>query len=78
MTSQFMLLEIIAEMKDPMELPKAYAGYFAPFQLVMFSLAGIAGYWYMGNKVGGMMNENLPFGPSLQAAAGWARENRWA
>ncbi|CAK9010796.1 unnamed protein product [Durusdinium trenchii] len=70
MTSQFMLLEIIAEMKDPMELPKAYAGYFAPFQLVMFSLAGIAGYWYMGNKVGGMMNENLPFGPSLQAAAG--------
>ena len=57
-------------MKDPMQLPKAYAGYFAPFQLVMFAIAGGAGYGYMGNKVGGMMNENLPFGPSLQVAAG--------
>ena len=24
----------------------------APFQLVMFSVAGIGGYLYMGNKVG--------------------------
>eukprot|EP00913_Durusdinium_trenchii_P009732 g9144.t1 len=47
--------EIIAEMKEPSDMPKAYAGYSAPFQLVMFSVAGIGGYLYMGNKVNGMM-----------------------
>lgn len=70
MTSQFMLVEIIAEMKEPSDTPKAYAGYSAPFQLVMFSVAGIGGYLYMGNKVNGMMNENLPFGIEFQVAAG--------
>ena len=70
MTSQFMLLEIIAEMKEPMNMPKAYVHVSAPFQLVMFAMAGIGGYLYMGNKVDGMMNENLPFGIAFQVAAG--------
>ena len=31
---------------------------------------GIGGDFYMGNKVDGMMNENLPFGIAFQVAAG--------
>jgi len=70
MTSQLILVEIIAEMKEPMQMPTAYAKISAPFQLVMFAVAGIGGYLYMGNKVAGMMNENLPFGGAFQVAAG--------
>jgi len=69
MTSQFMLTEIISEMKDPRELPKAYVKISAPFQLVAFMIAGVGGYYYLGDKVDGMINENLPFNASLQAAA---------
>eukprot|EP00435_Cladocopium_sp_Y103_P026486 s4480_g6.t1 len=75
MTSQFMLVEIIAEMKEPMQMPTAYAKVSAPFQLVMFAVAGIGGYLYMGNKVDGMMNENLPFGGAFQVAAGRERNH---
>jgi len=69
MTSQFMLTEIISEMKDPQEFPKAYVKISAPFQLVAFMLAGIGGYYFLGDKVEGMINENLPFNVALQAAA---------
>mmetsp|Transcript_111666 Transcript_111666/g.216235 ORF Transcript_111666/g.216235 Transcript_111666/m.216235 type:complete len:485 (-) Transcript_111666:80-1534(-) len=68
-TSQFMLTEIIEEMEDPEELPKAYATISGPFQLSMFLLAGLGGYFAIGDKVSGMMNENLPFGPPFQVAA---------
>jgi len=70
MTSQFMLTEIIAEMKDPTELPKAYAFISAPFQLVAFLLAGLGGYFFIGDAITGMLNENLPFGPTFQVTAG--------
>ncbi|CAL1169810.1 unnamed protein product [Cladocopium goreaui] len=70
MTSQFLLVEIIAEMKEPLKMPIAYAAVSAPLQLVMFAVAGIGGYLCMGNKVDGMMNENLPFGGAFQLAAG--------
>ena len=50
MTSQLILVEIIAEMKEPMQMPRAYAKISAPFQLVMFAVAGIGGYLCMGNK----------------------------
>lgn len=68
-TSQFMLTEIIEEMEDPEELPKAYATISGPFQLGMFLLAGLGGYFAIGDKVDGMMNENLPFGLPFQVAA---------
>ncbi|CAE8639134.1 unnamed protein product [Polarella glacialis] len=68
MTSQFMLIEIIAEMKDPAELPKAYAGISAPFQLGAFGLVGLGGYYYVGDAVQGMIIESLPFGGALTAA----------
>mmetsp|Transcript_8985 Transcript_8985/g.21514 ORF Transcript_8985/g.21514 Transcript_8985/m.21514 type:complete len:482 (-) Transcript_8985:92-1537(-) len=70
MTSQFMLMEIMSEMKVPMKMPQAYAAVSAPFQLLMFAIAGIGGYAFMGSKVSGMMNENLAFGLPFQVAAG--------
>jgi len=69
MTSQFMLAEIISEMRDPKELPKAYVKLSAPFQLLAFMIAGIGGYYYLGDKASGMINENLPFNASIQIAA---------
>jgi len=69
LTSQFMLTEIIGEMKDPNELPKAYACISAPFQLVAFMVASLGGYFFIGDKVSGPINENLPFGIALQIAA---------
>lgn len=69
MTSQFMLSEIISEMQDPMELPKAYVKLSAPFQLVAFLIAGLGGYYFLGDKVSGMINENLPFNAVFQCAA---------
>lgn len=68
MISQLMLTEIISEMKDPAQLPKAYIWISAPFQLLAFLLAGVGGYLLFGDKVSGMINENLPFGPAFQAA----------
>merc|ERR1712032_1495286 len=59
LTSQFVLVEVISEMKDPLELPKAYVKISAPFQLVAFMIAGLGGYYYLRDKVDGMINENL-------------------
>jgi len=69
MTSQFMLTEIMSEMQDPANLPVAYVRVSAPFQLVAFLVAGLGGYSLFGDKVQGMINENLPFGPAFQASA---------
>jgi len=70
MTSQFMLTEIISEMKDPAEFPKAYVTISAPFQFTAFMLAGLGGYYFLGDRVNGMLNENLPFNVPFQVAAG--------
>ena len=52
-------------------LPKACNSMFRlPSSWWCFKKAGIGGYLYMGNKVDGMMNENLPFGIAFQVAAG--------
>lgn len=69
MTSQFMLNEIMSEMKDVSELPQAYVKISAPFQALAFLVAGLGGYVLMGDKVTGMLNENLPFNVSFQVAS---------
>jgi hypothetical protein len=69
MDSQFMLTEIMGEMSEPAEFPQAYALISAPFQLAAFLVAGLGGYFFIGDKVAGMINENLPFGVPLQVAA---------
>lgn len=70
MTSQFMLTEIVAEMKNPEELPKAYTNISGPFQLVAFMAAGLGGYYFLGDKSAAMINENLPFNVTFRVAAG--------
>jgi len=61
-TSQFMLVEVISEMKDPAKLPKAYLRISAPFQGLAFLITGLGGYYFMGDRVEGMISEYLPFG----------------
>lgn len=68
-TSQFMLIEIVSEMKQPEKLPQSYGLIAAPFMLVSFLIVGLAGYYYIGDSVSGMLLDDLPFGPTLQVAA---------
>lgn len=69
LTSQFMVVEIIGEMKDTSEFPKAYAFISAPFQCIIFLVTGVGGYIFLGSKVTSLLTENLPFGICFQAAA---------
>jgi amino acid permease len=61
-TGQFMIIEIISEMKEPSEFPKAYVYISAPFQAAAFVLVGIGGYYFIGDKATGMIGDNVPFG----------------
>lgn len=67
--SQFMIVEIMAEMSDPAEFPHAWLSLSAPYQAVVFLVAGVGGYYYVGDHVDGMLADNMPFGPALRAAA---------
>mmetsp|Transcript_60768 Transcript_60768/g.195790 ORF Transcript_60768/g.195790 Transcript_60768/m.195790 type:complete len:500 (+) Transcript_60768:93-1592(+) len=67
-TSQFMLVEIMSEMRRPEELPKAYM-MSAPFQGIMFLICGVGGYYYLGSRVQGVIGENIPYGPAYRVAA---------
>lgn len=69
-TSQFMLVEIISEMKDPKEFPKAYALLSAPFQGITFLICGLGGYYFRGHLVDGMIIDNIPFGMWFRVTAG--------
>lgn len=68
-TSQFMLVEIIDEMEDPAEMPKAYVQLSAPFQGTAFVFAGLVAYCYVGDKVEGMISDELPFGLAFRICA---------
>lgn len=68
-TSQFMLIEIIAEMKEPAEFPKAYVQIAAPFQLAAFLIVGVGGYYLVGDQVTGMIGDNIAFGFWFRVAA---------
>jgi len=67
-SGQFILTEVISEMQDPAEFPRSYA-LSAPFQLAAFLAAGLGGYLLVGDKISGMISENIPFGPVFQLAA---------
>lgn len=69
-TSQFMVIEIINEMKNPSEFPKAYMCMSVPFQAAAFLIVGVCGYYFVGDKVAGMIGDNIPFGFVFRAAAG--------
>jgi len=68
-TSQFMLVEIMSEMRDPAELPKAYALISGPFQCLGFLLVGLGGYYYVGSAITGIITDNIPFGTTYRAAS---------
>jgi amino acid permease len=68
-TSQFMLVEIIAEMERPREFPKAYLYISGPFQLFAFLAVGLGVYYFKGDSVQGMIADNIPFGMAFQVAA---------
>jgi len=65
---QFMFFELMAEMKDFTEFPKSFtiAG---PFQVGVYLLVGIVGYYYKGREASGFFLDNLPFGPMFRAAS---------
>lgn len=69
MTGQFMLVEIIHEMKDPAEFPQAYTWISAPFQLAAFLSVGLGAYYYVGSHVNGMIVDNIPYGYAFRLAA---------
>merc|ERR1719486_1838737 len=64
-----MLVEIIAEMKDPTEFPKAYCYISGPFQLLAFMAVGLGVYYFKGDAVQGMIADNIAFGSAFQVAA---------
>jgi len=68
-TSQLMLVEIMSEMGDITEFPRAYVLMAAPFQAVAFLATGIIGYLYLGDKASGMIGDNIPFGLASRGAA---------
>merc|ERR1719223_24009 len=67
-TSQFMIVEIMGEMSDTAEFPHAWLGLSAPYSAIVFLVAGVGGYYYIGDHVDDMLAENIPFGPALKAA----------
>mmetsp|Transcript_63729 Transcript_63729/g.116233 ORF Transcript_63729/g.116233 Transcript_63729/m.116233 type:complete len:480 (+) Transcript_63729:57-1496(+) len=68
-TSQFMITEICAEMKDYTEFPRAYINFSMPFQVSAYLIVGLGGYYYIGDSVTGMVMDNIPFSPVYQLAA---------
>jgi amino acid permease len=68
-TIQFMIVEIAAEMDEPQQLPLALWGYAYPFLATLFTLCGVGGYYYLGDKAQGLLIGHLPFGTTLRVTA---------
>jgi amino acid permease len=68
-TGQFILVEIISEMKDREEFPKAYTCLSAPFQCAAFMIVGLGGYYFKGDSVDGIIVDTIGFGPTFRLAA---------
>jgi len=67
--SQLIIVEIIDEMADPAEMPKAFLWISAPFQWAAFLATGVGGYIAVGSGAAGMIIRALPFGVPLRHAA---------
>jgi len=67
-SGQFMYLELMSEMKNPSQFPKAFfiAG---PYQLFMYSMVACVGYHYKGVAVSGFIINNIPFGIAYRVSA---------
>lgn len=63
---QFMLVEIMHEMKDLHEFPYAFCWLATPAMTVAFLVAGVGGYYFQGHLTSGMLTTSLPFGTMMQ------------
>lgn len=61
-SGQFVLVEIMSEMDDIEEFPKAFLGYSLPFQAAAFFVVGLSVYYFRGNAAAPMIVEEIPFG----------------
>jgi len=68
-TGQFILVEIISEMKDREGFPKAYTCFSAPFQCAAFLIVGLGGYYFKGDSVDGIIVDTIGFGHTFRLAA---------
>merc|ERR1719478_1852773 len=64
-----MIVEIMSEMENVAEFPKAYAKMSAPFQCLAFLICGLGGYYFRGDLVSGIIIDSIPFGVWFQVAA---------
>jgi len=66
---QLMVVEIMSEMEDVADFPRACAVVSAPFQCVAYLVCGLGGYYFRGDLISGMIIDALPFGGWFQVAA---------
>mmetsp|Transcript_42205 Transcript_42205/g.78517 ORF Transcript_42205/g.78517 Transcript_42205/m.78517 type:complete len:464 (+) Transcript_42205:100-1491(+) len=68
-SGQFILVEIMSEMQDMREFPKAYFSYSLPFQAAAFLGVGLSVYYYRGDSASDMIVNEIPFGNAERYAA---------
>jgi hypothetical protein len=68
-TGQFMLAEIMAEMKNLEDFPRAYLLFATPFMGIAFLVCGLGGYYFRGNLVEAMIIDQISFGPAFRVVA---------
>lgn len=65
LSTQYIVVEIAADMEKPEEFPNSYAFIAGPYQWVMSLSLGLGGYWFLGAAGSGMLLDYLPFGTAL-------------
>jgi hypothetical protein len=61
-TIQFMAVEIVAEMRDQDKFPKALVNLAFPFLAAIFLVAGVAGYYFLGDQHKGLFINSMKLG----------------
>lgn len=69
MATQYVNTEMISEMSDPREFPKTVCCLAAPCQVIFILVAGVVGYYYLGNYGTQNSTDYLPFGLELQVTS---------
>lgn len=66
---QMMVVEIRAEMHNPLDFPRVFTGTAAPFMAVLFTIVGCGGYYLKGDQIQGMVVDSMSFGIAFRAAS---------
>lgn len=69
LTTQYLVVEIVSEMDNPSDYPKAACMQAPPFQFLFVALAGLGGYYFLGNEGSENLPDYLPFGLALRLTA---------